>query len=223
VNLEGFGPQLIQGTQVTLAVAIGAAVIGTALGVIFALIKLRGGRTGRRVAEAYTTVIRGVPDLLLIFVVYFGGTVTLSWILRQTIEVDSYTAGCVSLGVIFGAYATEIFRGAILAVPKGQIEAAQALGLTTRRTFTKVVLPQAWRLALPPYGNQLIVLTKQTSLVSIVGLEEIMRKANIGAGATNQPFTFYLAAAMLYLTLTATLSVALFAMERAAARGLARR
>jgi His/Glu/Gln/Arg/opine family amino acid ABC transporter permease subunit len=208
---------------VTLAVAIGAAVIGTALGVIFALIKLRGGRTGRRVAEAYTTVIRGVPDLLLIFVVYFGGTVTLSWILRQTIEVDSYTAGCVSLGVIFGAYATEIFRGAILAVPKGQIEAAQALGLTTRRTFTKVVLPQAWRLALPPYGNQLIVLTKQTSLVSIVGLEEIMRKANIGAGATNQPFTFYLAAAMLYLTLTATLSVALFAMERAAARGLARR
>jgi ABC-type arginine transport system permease subunit len=174
-------------------------------------------------AEAYTSAVRGVPDLLLIFIVYFGGTVTLSWVLRQTIEIDSYTAGCVALGFIFGAYATEIFRGAIVGVPKGQVEAAQAVGLSTFRTLTKVVLPQAWRLALPPYGNQLIVLLKQTSLVSIVGLEEIMRKASVAAGATNQPFTFYLAAAVLYLTLTAVLSMVLFGMERAAARGLPRR
>lgn len=222
MNLEGFGPQLVLGAAVTVAVAIGAAAIGTALGLVFALVKLRGGRISRVVADAYTTVVRGVPDLLLIFVVYFGGTVTLSWLLHQTVEVDSYTAGCVALGVIFGAYATEIFRGAIVAVPRGQVEAAQALGLNATRTFTKVVMPQAWRFALAPYGNQLVVLLKQTSLVSIVGLEELMRKANIASGATNQPFTFYLAATVLYLTLTATLSGALFAMERAAARGLVR-
>jgi polar amino acid transport system permease protein len=107
-------------------------------------------------------------------------------------------------------------------VPRGQVEAAQALGLNATRTFTQVVMPQAWRFALAPYGNQLVVLLKQTSLVSIVGLEELMRKANIASGATNQPFTFYLAATVLYLTLTATLSGALFAMERAAARGLVR-
>lgn len=223
MNLEGFGPQLLLGATVTVTVALGAALFGTVLGLIFALIKLRGGRIARRCADGYTTIVRGVPDLLLIFVVYFGGTVTLSWVFRQTIEVNSFTAGSVALGVIFGAYATEIFRGAILAVPKGQVEAAEALGLNSSRVFAKVVLPQAWRLALPPYGNQLIVLLKQTSLVSIVGLEEVMRKANMAAGATNQPFAFYLVAAIIYLTMTGTLSALLYYLERAAARGLARR
>jgi ABC-type arginine transport system permease subunit len=144
-------------------------------------------------------------------------------VLRQTIDVDPFAAGSVALGVIFGAYATEIFRGAILAVPKGQVEAAEALGLSQSRVYSKVILPQAWRLALPPYGNQLVVLLKQTSLVSVVGLEEVMRKANIAAGATNQPFTFYLAAAIIYLTMTGTLSAILFFWERSAARGLVRR
>jgi His/Glu/Gln/Arg/opine family amino acid ABC transporter permease subunit len=222
MSLEGFGAQLLLGLLVTVSVAAGAAVIGTVLGIVGALTKLYAGPIARRGANAYTTIVRGVPDLLLIFVVYFGGTVTLSWLLRYSVEVDAYTAGCVALGVIFGAYATEIFRGAILGVRKEQVQAAQALGLDTVRTFTTVVLPQAWRLALPAYGNQLIVLVKQTSLVSIVGLEEIMRKANIGAGATNQPFTFYLAAAALYLALTATLSAVLHVMERSAGRGLVR-
>jgi len=222
VDLSGFGQQLLIGATVTVEVALGAALIGSVLGIAFALAKLLGGRVLRQVAQAYTTVVRGVPDLLVIFIVYFGGTVTLSWATGTTIEIDSYTAGCMSLGVVFGAYATEIFRGAILAVPRGQVLAADALGLTRAQTLANVVFPQAARLAWPPYGNQLIVLVKQTSLVSVVGLEEIMRKANIAAGATNTPFTFYLAAAVLYLVLTATLSLVLFALERRSGRGFAR-
>ena len=112
--LQGFGYQFLLGAGVTLAVALGAMVLGTAMGLVFALFKVLGGPLLRRVADFYTTVVRGIPDLLVIFLVYFGGTLTISWLLRQRVEIDSFAAGCVALGVVFGAYVTEIFRGAIL-------------------------------------------------------------------------------------------------------------
>jgi His/Glu/Gln/Arg/opine family amino acid ABC transporter permease subunit len=184
-------------------------------------LRVWGGRPLSAIAGTYVATVRGVPDLLIVFLVYFGGTVTLSRLFGRFVEVDPFSAGIAALGLVFGAYATEIFRGAISGVPRGQLEAARSFGLRPWQVFVFVTLPQAWRLALPPYGNQLLILLKQTSLVSIVGLEELMRKAGLAAAFSNAPFTFYMAAAFLYLIMTVALTGFLRAAETRAARGLA--
>ena len=219
---QGFALQLLWGAGLTVALALSAILVGTLIGLVMALAKLRGGRALGMLAEAYTTVVRGVPDLLVIFLIYFGGTVSLSRLLGQPVNLDPFSAGVAALAFVFGAYATEILRGAILGVARGQVESARALGLRPAQAFRFVILPQAWRLALPPFGNQSIILTKQTSLVSVIGLEEIMRKAQIGAGFTNEPFTYFAVAALLYLMITMAMTLALRAAEARAARGLAR-
>jgi His/Glu/Gln/Arg/opine family amino acid ABC transporter permease subunit len=219
---QGFAVQLLWGAALTVALAAASIVLGATIGLAMAAAKLWGGRALAVVAELYTTVVRGVPDLLVIFLIYFGGTTTLSRLLGQPVNLDPFTAGAAALAFVFGAYATEIFRGAIVGVPRGQGEAGAALGLRPRQVFRHVTLPQAWRLALAPFGNQAIILTKQTSLVSVVGLEDIMRKAQIGAGFTNEPFTYFGIAALLYLSITAAMTVALRLAESRAARGLAR-
>jgi His/Glu/Gln/Arg/opine family amino acid ABC transporter permease subunit len=220
--LHGFLPALLAGAGLTLALAAAALAIGTAIGLLGAALRLWGGAWARAAAGAYVAIVRGVPDLLIIFLVYFGGTVSLSAVFGRYVEVDAFTAGATALGFVFGAYATEVFRGAILGVARGQIEGARSLGLRPAWIFAFVTLPQAWRLALPPYGNQTLVLLKQTSLVSVVGLEELMRKAGLAAGFSQEPFTFYLAAAALYLAMTGCLSLAFRAAEWRAKRGLAR-
>lgn len=219
---QGFALQFLWGAGLTVALAVASILAGTAIGLVMAVAKLWGGRVLALLAEAYTTIVRGVPDLLVIFVIYFGGTMTLSKLLGRPVNLDPFSAGVAALGFVFGAYATEIFRGAILGVARGQLEAGRALGLRRAQVFRHVTLPQAWRLALPPFGNQAIILTKQTSLVSVVGLEEIMRKAQVGAGFTNEPFTYFAIAALLYMMITAAMTVGLRAAEARAARGLAR-
>ena len=219
---QGFALQLAYGTAVTVLLSAASLLVGSFIGLVMALLKLWGGRVPALMAGLYTTVVRGVPDLLVIFVIYFGGTVTLSRILGSPVQVDAFSAGVAALGFVFGAYATEIFRGAILGVARGQIEAGRALGLRPVQVFVFVTLPQAWRLALAPFGNQAIILTKQTSLVSVVGLEDIMRKAQLGAAFTQQPFTYFAIAALLYLMLTAAMTIALRTAEGQARRGLAR-
>lgn len=221
LTVEAFLPQLLRGATTTLAIAAASVVAGTLVGLCVALLKLGPFKPGRVIAEAYTTVVRGVPDLLVIFIIYFGGTVTLTALFGSYVEVNPFTAGTVALSIVFGAYAAEIFRGGILAVPRGQIDAARALGLSPRAAFLTVTLPQAWRLALPAYGNQSLILLKQTSLVSVVGLEELMRKGVIAVGATNQPFTFYAAVGIIYLMLTGVLTLVLRGLEIRAARGFA--
>lgn len=220
--LGGFGGPLLAGAALTLALTAAALVVGSAIGLLGAASRLWGGRILSPVAGAYVGIVRGVPDLLVIFVVYFGGTVTLSKLFGRYVEVDAFSAGVAALGFVFGAYATEIFRGGIQGVAAGQIEAAKSLGMPSWQVFLFVTLPQAWRLALPPFGNQMLILLKQTSLVSVVGLEELMRKAGLAAAFTQAPFTFYFAAAMLYLAMTLVLTAALRAAETRAARGLAR-
>jgi polar amino acid transport system permease protein/octopine/nopaline transport system permease protein len=220
IDLHGFGDQLLQGATTTIVVAATSLVFGLPLGIACAAVKLGSGRLLRACAEIYTTVIRGVPDLLIIFVIYFGGTVTLSKVFGRYVEVSAFASGVFALAVVFGAYATEIFRGAIQAVPRGQVEAANALGLSPVRIFALVILPQAWRLALPALGNQWLILLKQTSLVSVVGLDELMRKSAVAAGATREPFTIYLAAATIYLSLTLLSTVLLEYGERRANRVL---
>ncbi|KXU96453.1 hypothetical protein CR51_22915 [Caballeronia megalochromosomata] len=212
-TLNGYGGLILLGATTTLLVALAATAIGSVIGVLMAAAKLSPSRVLRHVASAYTTTIRGVPDLLVIFMVYYGGSSTLSHLFEHSIEINAFTAGAVSLGLVFGAYATEIFRGAILEVPRGQSEAAAALGLPGHRVFIDVVAPQAWRLAIPAFGNQLTVLLKETALVSLVGLEDLMRRVGFAVEGTNRPFFFYLVAGALYFVLSYFMTNA-FSMAR---------
>ena len=222
MDLKGFGGQILTGAGLTLLVAALSLVFGVVIGGFGAAAKLSGSRPLRVLADAYTTFVRGVPELLILLLLYFGGTVLLTWIAGEYVEVNGFGAGLFALSILCGAYTTEVLRAAILGVPKGQIEGARALGLRQAQVVRLVMLPQVWRLALPGLGNVWLVLLKDTSLISVVGLEELMRKSAIAAGATHQPFTFYAVAAGVYLLFTTVSVLALTVLERRARRGLAR-
>jgi His/Glu/Gln/Arg/opine family amino acid ABC transporter permease subunit len=219
--LDGYGGLILLGAVTTLLVALAAAAIGSLIGLLMAAAKLSPLVVLRYVAGAYTTTIRGVPDLLVIFLIYYGGSSTLSHLMGRPVEIDAFSAGAVSLGLVFGAYATEIFRGAILEVPRGQMEAAAALGLSGFRQFVHVIAPQAWRLAVPAFGNQLTVLLKETALVSLVGLEDLMRRTGFAVEATNRPFFFYLIAGVLYFVLSYAMTNAFGTVRRKTRTSLA--
>jgi His/Glu/Gln/Arg/opine family amino acid ABC transporter permease subunit len=221
-TLNGYGGLILLGALMTLLVALAATAIGSVIGILMAAAKLSPVRILRQFAGVYTTTIRGVPDLLVIFLVYYGGSATLSHLLARPIEINAFAAGAVSLGLVFGAYATEIFRGAILEVPRGQFEASAALGLTGARSFVHVIAPQAWRLAVPAFGNQLTVLLKETALVSLVGLEDLMRRTGFAVEATNRPFFFYLVAGVLYFVLSFALTNVFSTVRRKTSTALAR-
>ena len=222
MDLKGFGGQILTGAGLTLLVAALSLVFGLVIGGFGAAAKLSGSRPLRVLADAYTTFVRGVPELLILLLLYFGGTVLLTWIAGEYVEVNGFGAGLFALSILCGAYTTEVLRAAILGVPKGQIEGARALGLRQAQVVRLVMLPQVWRLALPGLGNVWLVLLKDTSLISVVGLEELMRKSAIAAGATHQPFTLYAVAAGVYLLFTTVSVLALTVLERRARRGLAR-
>lgn len=177
---------------------------------------MSNSRIAQLIADAYVTVIRGTPDLIIILIIFFGGTVGLSKLFGRTVAVNEFAAGSFALAFVFGAYATEIFRGAIRTIPKGQVEAARALNLPSLIIFFRVIVPQAWRLALPAFGNQSIIVIKQTSLISVVGLEELMRSAAMAAGASREPFKWYFAAACLYLAITSLSTLLLRYSEKRA-------
>lgn len=227
VNLQGFGAQLLLGTALTIELALASAALGTLIGLGFASLKLSRSRLGRSVADIYTTVFRGVPELIIVLLVYFGASIGLTSLSRlfggeQAIELHPFLAGTLAMGLAFGAYAAEVFRGALQALPRGQIEAARAFGMSRLLAFRRIALPQVWRFALPGLGNIFLVLLKDTSLVSVIGLEELMRKTAIAVSYTKEPFTFYLAAAAIYLVMTIVSMVGLGALERRADRGVGR-
>ncbi len=213
LNLQGYGWSLLEGAWLTTKLALLSLGIATGLGMVAALAKLSKGRAAFAIATLYTTVIRSIPDLVLMLLIYFGGQVLVNKLVRSLgydgyIDIDPFIAGVLTLGFIYGAYMTETFRGAILAVPFGQLEAGYAFGMRRRQVFFRILLPQMIRHALPGFGNNWMVLLKATALVSIIGLNDMVRKATIAAGATRQPFTFYLAVAFGYLVFT-TVSVLL--------------
>ncbi len=227
IDLRGFGPQLWEGTIITLELAMVSLVVGLILGLLGASAKLSAFRPARILATAYTTVLRGIPELLTVLIIYFGATSVLmgiaSWFgYDEYIEISPFAAGVTALGLTFGAYATEVFRGAIMAIPEGQREAGLVLGMSRMRIFMRITLPQVWRLALPGLGNLFLVLLKDTALVSVIGLEDIMRKANVAVGFTKEPFLFYMAAALIYLTLTIISMVAIHYLEKRTNRGMVR-
>ena len=217
--LQGFLPSLIEGAGTTLSVAVCSLLIAVVLGIAGALMKLSPSRILRGVATIYTTVIRGVPDLVLMLLIFYGGQLAINEIAPKLgakgfIDINPFIAGVATIGFIFGAYLTETFRGAMMAVPAGQREAGIAYGMTSSAVFVRIVFPQMVRFALPGFTNNWLVLVKSTALISVIGLSDMMNRAGLAAGTTREPFTFYLAVALLYLVITTVSVLLLRALER---------
>lgn len=221
MDLQGFGHLLISGTWMTIQLALSSLLVGLVFGLIGAAAKLSSNPVARWLATGYTTLVRGLPELLLVLTIYFGGSQLLMWIAgwfgyTDYIEIGPFVAGVAALSIAFGAYATEVFRMALLEIPKGQWESGLACGMSTLRTFFRIILPQVWRLAIPGLGNLFQVLLKDTALVSVVGLNDIMRQSQVAISATKEPFTFFMVAACIYLLLTAATTAFTMFMERVA-------
>lgn len=199
-------PFLLEGAGITLLVSIVAAAISIVLGLVTAAAKLSGARFAAGIATVYTTVIRGVPDLVMMLLIYFGGQVTVNAIGAyfgwDYIDINPFIAGTVTIGFIFGAYMGETFRGAFLAVPVGLLEAGYAYGMSRGQVFSRILLPQMMRHALPGIGNNWLVLMKSTALVAVIGLNEMVFRAGQAGGSTRQPFIFYLFVAFVFLAYT---------------------
>lgn len=228
LDLQGYGFSLIEGTLLTIEAALASLAVAVGLGLPCALAKLSPVPPLRWLATAYTTLIRGIPDLVLMLLIFFGGQLLVNQVgpmlgYEDYIDVNPFVAGVLTIGFIYGAYMSETFRGAIMAVPAGQVEAGRAFGMSGRLAFRRVVLPQMIRFALPGFGNNWLVLLKTTALLSVIGLDDVVRKASLAAGATRQPFTFYVASALIYLVLTAISTLALARAERHYSSHTARR
>ena len=203
----GWGDELFYATLMTIAVAITAMFIGFLFALIFTPLKLSKNKFLNLIANSYTTVIRGVPELLVIYLFFFGGSAAVMFVASifgygEYIEINAFITGAFSIGIISGAYSTEVFRGALQSIDKGQFEAANVLGLGKFGKFFKIILPQTLRLAIPNLSNVWQITLKDTSLISVTGLVEIMRQSYVAAGSTRDPLFFYSFAAVLYLILT---------------------
>lgn len=218
-DLHGYFPFILKGMVLTVEVALLSLLIALILGFIGALAKLSKSKIANFIAGVYTTIIRGVPDLVLMTLIFFGGQLLVNDIGYKLtelseenglpfnigwdyIDISPFIAGVSTIGFIFGAYMTETFRGAILSVPKGEIEAGYAYGMTPVQVFFRITFPACVRHALPGFGNNWLVLAKTTALVSVIGLQDMVFNAGQAGGATRQPFTFYLTVALLFLVLT---------------------
>jgi len=225
-DLQGFGPALAAGVLMTIQLALSALCLGLILGLLGALAKTSPNRALQWLGGTYSTLVRGIPELLWVLLIYFGTVSSMRAIGHlfgiPNLSLSAFAAGVIALGLCFGAYATEVFRGAMLAIPKGHREAGLALGMSRSRIFIKLVMPQMWRIALPGLGNLFMILMKDTALVSVIGLEEVMRHAQIAVTTTKQPFTFYMVAAFLYLGMTAMSMLGLAWLEKRASIGFAR-
>ena len=203
----GWGDELLIATIMTIAVSITAMFIGFIFALIFTPLKLSKNKFFKLIGNSYTTVIRGVPELLVIYLFFFGGSGAVMYVAsifgyNEYIEINAFITGSFAIGIISGAYSTEVFRGAIQSIDKGQFEASQVLGLKRFHYFFRVIMPQMLRLAIPNLSNVWQITLKDTSLISVTGLVEIMRQSYIAAGSTRDPLFFYSCAAVLYLLLT---------------------
>ena len=203
----GWGDELFYATLMTVAVSITAMFIGFLFALIFTPLKLSKNKILNFIGNSYTTVIRGVPELLVIYLFFFGGSGAVMFVAsmfgyNDYIEINAFITGSFAIGIISGAYSTEVFRGAIQSIDKGQFEASQVLGLKRFAYFFRVIMPQMLRLAIPNLSNVWQITLKDTSLISVTGLVEIMRQSYIAAGSTRDPLFFYSFAAVLYLLLT---------------------
>lgn len=217
--LKGYGEVILEGVGLTLQLALSSMALAIVLGLIGASFRLSPIRLLAWLGEVYSTVIRGIPDLVLILLIFYGGQDVLNRVAAAVgyddyIDLNPLLTGIFTLGFIFGAYLSETFRGAFMGIPKGQAEAGAAYGMSGLQIFFRVLVPQMVRLAIPGFTNNWLVLTKATALISVVGLQDMMFKAKQAADATREPFTFYLAVAGLYLLITTVSLLLLKWLER---------
>lgn len=218
LDLHGYGPSIFMGAIVTIEVAFLSLAVALTLGMLAAVARLSKNRLANGVAVAYTTVIRGVPDLVLMLLIFFGAQIMVNavsdWVydsfdIEFYININEFVAGVSTIGFIFGAYMAETFRGAFLAVDSGQIEAGKAYGMTSMQVFRRITVPQMMRHAIPGIGNNWLVLVKTTALVSVIGLSDMVRLAKEAAGAVHEPFLFFIPVAFVYLALTSVSEIIL--------------
>ncbi|WP_424932971.1 ABC transporter permease [Amaricoccus macauensis] len=205
-SLIRYAPLLAGGALVTVSLAVISLFLATCLGALGAAGRIGGSKFGKGAVLVYTTMARGIPDLVMILLVYFGGQRLVNTILNavggEPINVSTFWAGVVAIGFIYGAYLTETFRGAYQTIPKGQVEAAQALGLRGFILHWNVTIPQLIRFALPGYANVWQVLVKSTAVVSVIGLKDLVGLANDAGKTAREPFIFFVAVLAVYLLIT---------------------
>jgi octopine/nopaline transport system permease protein len=212
----------------TVAVALCGFLVGSGIGALAAWANLSGNAIARAAADGYTTVLRGVPDLLVIYLFYFGGSAALSALVHAWaggsgfIGTPAFLTGALAIGVVSGAYQAEVFRGAYQALNRGELEAAKAVGMSPFLMFRRIVAPQVMRYAIPGLGNVWQLVLKESALISVTGLVELLRQSHIAAGSTRRPFDFYLTAAALYLVITTVSTWAFQRAETYSMRGMRR-
>lgn len=221
----GWGALLLLGALMTLAVTAVALLVGAVLGAIVASAKLSGNAILKTLGNVYTTVFRGVPELLIIYLIYFGGSSAVTSIGKALgyegfLGLPSFAAGALAVGIISGAYQAEVFRGAYLAISKGELEAALAIGMHRNMRFRRIIMPQVLRYAIPGMGNVWQLSLKDSALISVTGLAELMRTSQVAAGSTRQYFLFFIVGGALYLILTSLSDRIFNGAERRANRSM---
>ncbi|MBS0876427.1 MULTISPECIES: histidine ABC transporter permease HisQ [unclassified Tatumella] len=216
--LYGYTDVIMKGALVTIELAISSVVLAVILGLTGAAAKLSKSRLLSTIFGLYTTIIRGIPDLVLMLLIYYGLQIVLNQLTDalgwDQIDIDPMVAGIITIGFIYGAYFTETFRGAFLSVPKGQIEAATAYGMSGAQIFRRVTFPLMMRFALPAIGNNWQVILKATALVSLLGLEDVIKATQLAGKSTWQPFYFAIVAGVIYLFFTTVSNGVLWLLER---------
>jgi polar amino acid transport system permease protein len=219
----GWGDEILSGAWLTIRLAVATLPVGLAIGFLVALARRSDAKLMRGAAEAFSTIFRGLPELLTIFIVYYGGQMALQLVVRQfsdaSVEVNGFIAGMLALGLVFAAYSSEVFSAAFNGIPKGQWEGAAAIGLHRWQTMALIIMPQLLRLALPGLANLWLVLLKTTSLVSVIAMNDLLRMTSVAVGTSKQPFFFYFVACMIYLAMSIVSSFGIRALERWTARG----
>jgi len=220
-------PSILRGTLVTVEIALASITLSVLMGLLGAWAKLSSVPLAQKLGGAYTTLIRGVPDLVLMLLLFFGGQILLNRVGESTglwdyVEINQFAAGVLTIGFIFGAYMTETFRGAFLAIPRGQIEAGIACGMDGSLVFRRIIWPQLVRFALPSFGNNWLVLLKTTALVSVLGLQELVYEAFTAGRSQRQLFTFMFVTLVIYLLLTAVSDAGLRWLDRKYSAGVRR-
>jgi octopine/nopaline transport system permease protein len=221
----GWGALLLLGALMTLCVTAVALAIGAVFGAIIAAAKLSGNLILKTLGNVYTTVFRGVPELLIIYLIYFGGSSAITSIGKSLgyegfLGMPSFAAGALAVGIISGAYQAEVFRGAYLAISKGELEAASAIGMHGGLRFRRIIMPQVLRYAIPGMGNVWQLSLKDSALISVTGLAELMRTSQVAAGSTRQYFLFFIVGGALYLILTSLSDRVFNGAERRANRSM---
>jgi octopine/nopaline transport system permease protein len=218
--LNGWWDDYLWGAVIVAKVFAASLFLMILFGLVGAAAKLSDNRVAQKIANGYTVIFRGTPEILVILLLYFGSAIVLTAIVKifdpdvRFVDVPPFWAGTIAIALIVGSYATETFRGAFLGVKPGSIEAARALGMSNLQTFIYIRIPEMWRIALPPFGNHMLSLVKDTALISIIGLNETLFVAKQAITVTGKPFTMYILVGIIYLGFSSLITLSVMGIEK---------